>query len=159
MSIQNKKLSQLKKALLNCGQEIFTLSKSPHMLSNKPIIKGSVYELRRKCGKSGCKCTKGHLHGRMVVSSSESGRTKLQVIPSGYLVEVKTKVRGYQELRRGRARLGELYTKMLGIMDEIESCRREELPKARGNDQKQVGSRRLEHSSKPEKKVNRSKKS
>jgi len=151
MSIQNRKLSQLKKALLQCGQEIFTLSKSPHMLSNKPVLKGSVYELKRKCGKSGCKCTKGHLHRRMVVSSSESGRTKLQVIPSGYLVEVKQKVRAYQELRRGRARLGELYTKMLGIIDEIERSRREVLPSAKRSDQEHVSSRKPEHSSNPEK--------
>ncbi|MFC1853330.1 DUF6788 family protein [candidate division CSSED10-310 bacterium] len=90
-------------------------------------MKGSVYELKRKCGKPGCKCTKGQLHARMVLSASEGGRTTLDVIPSGFLVEVKIKVQRYQELRRCRARLGELHTKMLQIIDEMEAMRREEM--------------------------------
>ena len=61
----------------------------------------------------------------MVVSASEGGRTKLQVIPQGFLVEVQAKVRRYQELRRVRARLGEIYRNMLKVMDEMEAMRRE----------------------------------
>ena len=64
----------------------------------------------------------------MVVSASEGGKTKLQVIPRGFLVEVQEKVRRYQELRRVRARLGEIYRKMLKVMDEMEAMRREEFP-------------------------------
>jgi hypothetical protein len=64
----------------------------------------------------------------MVVSASEGGKTRLQVIPKGFLVEVQAKVRRYQELRRVRARLGELYRKMLRVIDEMEAIRREELP-------------------------------
>lgn len=64
----------------------------------------------------------------MVVSASEKGKTKLQVIPRGALVEVQAKVRRYQELRRVRARLGEIYRRMLMVMDEMEAMRREELP-------------------------------
>jgi hypothetical protein len=63
----------------------------------------------------------------MVVSASEGGKTRLQVIPRGFLVEVQVKVRRYQELRRVRARLGETYRKMLQVMDQMEAMRREEL--------------------------------
>jgi len=63
----------------------------------------------------------------MVVSASEGGKTRLQVIPHGFLVEVQGKVRGYQELRRVRARLGEIYRKMVKVMDQMEALRREEL--------------------------------
>lgn len=69
----------------------------------------------------------GELHTRMVVSASEKGKTRLQVIPQGTLGEVQTKVRRYQELRRVRARLGEIYRKMLKVMDEMEAMRREEV--------------------------------
>jgi uncharacterized protein YjiS (DUF1127 family) len=61
----------------------------------------------------------------MVVSASEEGKTRLQVIPRGFLVEVEEKVRRYQELRRIRAQLGELSRKMLEVMDEMEAMRRE----------------------------------
>jgi len=64
----------------------------------------------------------------MVVSASEGGKTRLQVIPHGFLVEVRAKVQRYQELRRVRARLGEIYRKMLKVMDQMEAMRREEVP-------------------------------
>jgi hypothetical protein len=66
----------------------------------------------------------------MVVSASQGGKTRLQVIPKGFLVEVRAKVRRYQEHRRARARLGELYRKMLEVIDEMEAMRREELPRS-----------------------------
>ena len=89
MSMQNKKerinFSQLRQSLTKIPDEIRQLI-GPYF-SDKPFIKGSVYELKRKCGKPRCKCALGELHGQMVVSSSEKGKTKLRVIPHGFLVE------------------------------------------------------------------------
>jgi hypothetical protein len=129
MGIQNKrereKFSQLRQTLLHLAREVRGLIEP--FFSDRPVIKGTVYELKRRCGKPGCKCAQGELHGRMVVSASEGGKTRLQVIPHGFLVEVQGKVRGYQELRRVRARLGEIYRKMLQVMDEMDAMRREEV--------------------------------
>ncbi|MFH1953429.1 MAG: DUF6788 family protein [Pseudomonadota bacterium] len=129
MGIQKKtdreKFSQLRQTLLHLASEIEGLVKP--LFSDRPVIKGTAYELKRKCGKPGCKCARGELHTRMVVSASEKGKTRLQVIPRGALVEVQTKVRRYQDLRRVRARLGEIYRKMLKVMDEMEAMRREEV--------------------------------
>lgn len=129
MGIQNKadreKFSRLRPSLLHLADEIKGLVEP--FFSDRPVTKGTVYELKRRCGKSGCKCARGELHARMVVSASEGGKTRLQVIPHGFLVEVQVKVRRYQELRRVRARLGEIYRKMLRVMDQMEGMRREEL--------------------------------
>lgn len=137
MSIQKKsdreKFSQLRQTLLHLAEEIKGLVNP--LFSDRPVIRGTVYELKRKCGKPGCKCAQGQLHARMVVSASEKGKTKLQVIPTGSLSEVQAKVRRYQELRRVRARLGETYQKMLKVMDEMEAMRREEVssPEKKGS--------------------------
>jgi hypothetical protein len=64
----------------------------------------------------------------MVLSASEMGKTRLRVIPHGFLVEVKIKVRRYQELRRARSRLVEVHRKMIRVMDEMELMRREQIP-------------------------------
>ena len=129
MSIQNKgdreKFSQLRQTLLHLTNEIRGLVEP--FFSDRPVIKGTVYELKRRCGKPGCRCARGELHGRMVVSASEGGKTRLGVIPHGFLVEVQAKVIRYQELRRVRARLGEIYRKMVRVMDQMEAMRREEL--------------------------------
>lgn len=120
-----QKFSRLRQSLIRLADQIRELIDP--FLSDKPVIKGSVYELKRKCGKPRCKCAKGHLHSRMVLSASEKGRTRLRVILHGFLVEVQIKVRRYQELRRARARLSEVHRKMLQIIDEMEAMRRQEM--------------------------------
>jgi hypothetical protein len=129
MGIQNRgdreKFSQLRQTLLHLANEISGLVEP--FFSDRPVIKGTVYELKRRCGKPGCKCARGELHGRMVVSASQGGKTRLGVILHGCLVEVQAKVSRYQELRRVRARLGEIYRKMVRVMDQMEAMRREEL--------------------------------
>ena len=122
---QRERFSRLRQGLLHLGDEIKRLIEP--FFSDRPVIKGTVYEMKRRCGKPGCKCAQGQLHCRMVVSASEKGKTKLQVIPHGFLVEVQNKVRRYQELRRARARLVEVHRKMLRVMDEMEGMRREDL--------------------------------
>ena len=124
-----KKFSQLRQSLGRLANEIRQIIEP--FFSDKPVIKGSVYELKTKCGKPECKCAKGQLHHRMVLSASEKGKTRLRAIPRGFLVEVKSKVRCYQELRRARVRLIEVHKKMLQVMDEMEAMRREEMPPSR----------------------------
>ena len=126
MIADKKKFSQLRQSLSRLADEIKQLIDP--FFSDKPVIKGSVYELKTKCGKPGCKCAQGQLHGRMVLSASEKGKTRLRVIPSGFLVEVQSKVRRYQELRQARKRLVEVHKKMIQVMDEMEAMRREEIP-------------------------------
>jgi len=130
MGIQTKaareKFSRFRQSLLEMVNEMKRLVEP--FFSDRPVIKGTVYELRRRCGKPGCKCAKGELHARMVVSASEKGKTQLRVIPRGFLVEVQQKVGRYQELRRIRARLVAIHREMLRVLDEMEGMRREEIP-------------------------------
>lgn len=132
MSIQAKadrqKFSRYRQSLVRLCDELSQLIQP--FLSDKPVIKGSVYELKRKCGKPGCKCARGHLHRSMVLSASEKGKTQLRGIPQGFLVEVQIKVRRYQRLRRARARLVEVQRSMLQLMDRMEAMRREEIPRS-----------------------------
>ena len=129
MGIQSKtakeKFSRLRHSLVQLLDEIRGLIEP--FFSDRPVIKGTVYELKRKCGKPGCKCAQGELHARMVVSASEGGKTRLRAIPRGFLVETQQRVKRYQELRRARARLGEIHRQMLKVMDQMEGMRREEL--------------------------------
>jgi len=130
MSIQTsedrQKFSHLRQSLRRLSDEARKLIEPS--FSDKPVIKGSVYELKRKCGKPGCKCAQGELHSRMVLSASEKGKTRLRVIPHGFLVEVQIKVRRYQEIRHARSRLVEVHRKMIRVMDELEVMRREQIP-------------------------------
>ena len=126
MISDKEKFSRLRQSLRRLSDEVKQLIDP--FFSEKPVIKGSVYELKTKCGKPGCKCFQGQLHSRMVVSASEKGKTRLRVIPNGLLIEVQGKVRRYQELRRARKGLVAAHKKMLKVIDEMEAMRREEIP-------------------------------
>ena len=96
MGIQIKtdreKFSQLRQTLLHLAGEIKGLVEP--FFSDRPVIKGTVYELKRRCGKPGCKCARGELHTRMVVSASEGGKTRLQVIPMDFSLRFKRRCDG-----------------------------------------------------------------
>jgi hypothetical protein len=138
--VDKEKFSRLRQSLVQLAVQIRSLIQS--LISDKPLVRGSVYDLKRKCGKPGCKCAKGHLHSRMVLSASEGGRTRLRVIPRGSLTQVEIKVRRYQQFRRARARLGEMHKKMLLIIDEMETMRREEMDEEGTGKSSVPGSRR-----------------
>lgn len=48
------------------------------------LISGSVVEQGRRCGKEGCRCTRGELHGpyTYVVLGREKGRTRTVYVPA-----------------------------------------------------------------------------
>jgi hypothetical protein len=131
MGIQSKaareKFSRLRQSLLLLLEEMKGLMEP--FFSDRPILKGTVYELKRKCGKPGCKCAQGALHARMVLSASEGGQTRLRVIPRGFLVQTQQRVKRYQQLRRARARVVQIHRQVLKLIDQMEALRRQEVPK------------------------------
>lgn len=91
-----------------------------------PLVKGTVYEMARKCGKSSCACARGALHRNTVLSWSHEGKTRLMSIPPERLMELRGKSEEYQRLRGARAEVAAIGKKMLAAIDQIERIRREE---------------------------------
>ena len=119
-----ERLSRIRQSLSELAQEIQGLI--PVFVERTPLMKGTVYEQKRKCGKVGCRCATGELHSSMILSRSEEGRTKLAAIPSGYLKDYQGLTERYQRFRRARARLGQIYKAMIELIDQLEESRRKE---------------------------------
>lgn len=118
------RLSRMRQSLLELAKEIEQIV---HIFGERDVlIKGTVYEQRRKCGKPTCRCAKGELHRSMVLSRSDEGRTKLMVVPSGRLQDYQLLTERYQRFRRARARLGQIYKTMISLIDKLEESRRKE---------------------------------
>jgi hypothetical protein len=118
-------LSRLRQSLRQLGDETARLLEI--FLQREPLLRGSVYELRRKCGKAACCCaTAGQLHATPVLSRSEGGRTRLLVVPEGKLAQWRELTRRYQELRQARARLVKIHAKMVALIDQLERARQTE---------------------------------
>jgi hypothetical protein len=121
---ERDRLSRLRQSLHHFAQEIQEVI--PVFLQRHPMVKGTVYAQRRKCGKATCACATGEPHTTMVLSRSEGGRTQLLSIPRGRLRELQILTRRYQRFRRARARLGQIYKEMLRCIDALEAARRQE---------------------------------
>ncbi len=100
------------------------------LLNENPIIKGTLYLLRRKCGKPSCRCARGQLHETMMLSASVAGKTKLWTIPAERVEKIREMTERYRCFRRTRAEFIKLYgqrlTQMLRVIDAIEKARRKE---------------------------------
>lgn len=96
-------------------------------MSDKPVVKGSVYELKRKCGRNNCACAKGEPHVSTALSFSDGGKKRLKLVPKGRVGEVTAMANRYRTLREARAQVVKLHKEMLTMMDEMEAMRREEV--------------------------------
>jgi len=125
MQTDPEHLSRMRQSLAELAQEVERLM--PVFMDRLPMVKGSVYEQVRKCGKPNCRCRTGRGHASIMLSRSEGGRTRLIAIPEGQLKEMQILTRRYRRFRRARARLGQLYRKMLLLIDTLEATRRQDL--------------------------------
>jgi hypothetical protein len=121
---ERDRLSRIRQSIARLAKEVVALV--PVLLESQPLVKGTVYAQRRKCGKPTCACATGAPHTSLMLSRSEGGRTRLIKIPEGRLVDWKIMTERYQRFRRARARLGQIYKKMISLIDQLENARRQD---------------------------------
>ena len=124
MQTRPEQLSRLRQSLVRLRDELG--ARLEVILAREPVVKGTVYALRRRCGKATCHCAEGAPHQTWVLSWSEGGRTRLRAVPTGRLGALRQQTRAYQRLRRARARLGRIHREILKVIDQIERLRRQE---------------------------------
>ena len=80
------------------------------MLPLRQLVKGSVYELKTRCGKPTCHCAseEGPLHSSTVLSWSEHAKTRLRTLPPGERARFRQLTENYRRFRQARAALVKL---------------------------------------------------
>jgi hypothetical protein len=94
------------------------------MLKAQAFLRGSVYELRTRCGKPSCACRRGSRHHRWVLSESRQGRTRLRVVPVAEMEHWRRWAVSYRDFRRRRAQFVKLMRGILEDLDAIERAQR-----------------------------------
>ena len=56
---------------------------------DQPMVQGSFYLLRRKCGKPNSRCVSGQLHASWVLTRSEAGQDRIYSIPKDQRAQVR----------------------------------------------------------------------
>ncbi len=110
--------SQLRKQIQQCQREIGDQLRI--LKQRRPLVRGNVYNLRRKCGKAGCRCQDGHLHESWVLFVPERGRKRMRAVPKGRRTQWQPMTERYRRFRRSRARLVKLFAKILMLVDKLE---------------------------------------
>ena len=86
---------------------------------SQPMVQGSFYLLRRKCGKPNCRCARGQLHPAYVLTRSEAGKDRLYPVPKAQRAEVRKYAAEYRRYQRARAVLVKRHLRLLALVDQM----------------------------------------
>ena len=92
------------------------------LLPLRQLLKGSVYELKTRCGKPSCHCAaaEGPPHSSTVLSWSERGKTRLCTLPAGDTDHLRHQAGNHRRFRQNRAALVKLHRQILLVIDRLE---------------------------------------
>ena len=97
----NQQLSSLRSQLLAVQDQLPQVLQE--CLGREPLLPGSLYTLRRKCGKPNCHCNRGELHESTVLSYRGQGRPRnISPLPE-QLESLRTMTHDYRRCRQARA--------------------------------------------------------
>lgn len=91
--------------------------------ARQPLLPGSLYTLRRRCGKPNCRCAEGQLHASTVLSYRGEQKPQTITPPAGQIDTLKTMTDEYRRFRRARAQLVRLQRQLLDLVDQIQAER------------------------------------
>jgi len=117
----NQQLSSLRSQLLKHREQLPQLVED--CLGRELLLPGSLYILRRKCGKPNCRCSRGELHESTVLSYRGQGRPR-NISPSAEQLEsLRSMTHAYRRCRQARAKLVRWQRQLLSLVDALEAAR------------------------------------
>ena len=97
-----------------------------------PMVQGSFYLLRRKCGKPNCRCASGQLHATYVLTRSQQGKDHLYTVAKEQRAQVRQWAAAYRRYHRARAVLAKRQARLLVLVDQMAEERLLVWPKNQG---------------------------
>ena len=101
------------------------------LLEFRQLLKGSVYELKTRCGKPSCHCAApdGARHTAPALSWSDRGKTQLRTLPAKEVERARRLTENYRQFRQTRAALVQLHRRTLATIDRLEQALRRPPPR------------------------------
>lgn len=93
-----------------------------------PMVQGSLYLLRRKCGKPNCRCAHGQLHAAWVLTRSEAGRSRLYAVRPDQRGRLRPLAGEYRRWQLARARLVKQTAALWALIDQLAEGRLQSWP-------------------------------
>ena len=93
------------------------------LLGRHALVRGTLYERRRRCGQPRCRCAQGELHVSQAFCVSEGGKTKHRPLRHMDLDRLRASVDAYAQFRDARRDLRAAAQHMLALVDQLEHAR------------------------------------
>ena len=116
-----QRLSSLRSQLTQAQQQLAGLLED--CFGREPLLPGSLYTLRRKCGKPNCRCARGELHESTVLSYRGQGRPQNISPPPEQIDTLRQRTDDYRRVRQARAKLVRWQGELLKLVDALEAAR------------------------------------
>jgi len=116
-----QRLSSLRSQLTQAQQQLPGLLEE--CFGREPLLPGSLYTLRRKCGKPNCRCARGKLHESTVLSYRGQGRPQNISPPPEQIDTLRTITDNYRRVRQARIKLVRWQRQLLTLVDALEAAR------------------------------------
>jgi hypothetical protein len=120
--MDKEKLTQLRlemDKLINAHKRLCGILKK-----RSPLIKGTVYRKKTKCGKKGCRCEKKReFHTVWCISRSNQGKSQTRSLGNQDVDRYKKLASEYRKFRQARADLVKLQHTVLETVNRIEDGR------------------------------------
>lgn len=117
----NHRLSSLRSQLHHAQQLLPGLLEA--CFTREPLLPGSLYTLRRKCGKPSCRCSRGELHESTVLSYRGQGKPRNLAPAPEHLPALRDLTDHYRRCRQARAQLVRWQRQLLNIVDALQAAR------------------------------------
>ena len=117
----NQPLSSLRSQLRQAQQLLPDLLQA--CFGREPLLPGSLYTLRRKCGKPSCRCRRGQLHASTILSYRGQGKPRNLAPAPEHLLALRAMTDHYRRCRRARAQLVRWQRQVLDLVDALQAVR------------------------------------
>lgn len=125
-------VSRLRQELWRCYSALARTLRA--LERDAPMVQGSLYLLRRKCGKPTCRCTRGELHPAWVLTRSEAGKNRLYAVPTDQRGRLRRLTCEYRRWQRSRAVLVKQFARLLALIDQLAQQRLQRWPAPKSDD-------------------------
>lgn len=125
--IKHSDLTLLRTQFVHLMEETGKLGQK--LMEDEPLMRGTVYEMKRKCGGKNCVCvTEGKLHATMVITWSENGKTRMKSLPELDVADYQRLTDRYRDFRQVRKRIEKIFSEVFKLLNRAEAKRMREQP-------------------------------
>jgi Family of unknown function (DUF6788) len=117
----SERLSLLRSQLNQAPQQLAALLAL--CFGRESLLPGSMYTLRRKCGKPNCHCARGALHESTILSYRGQGRPKNISLPPEQIDALRKMTDDYRRFRQTRAKIVRWQRELLKLLDALQAAR------------------------------------